>query len=424
MQSRMTRVSRPAKSSRWRARTAFAALTLVASMLVAAQPAFAVDPPANDDFADATELTGTSGTTSGTNVEATAEVGEPTNHAADCCDPDLGDASVWYKWTAPSSGVFAFDTFGSLSSFNADTVLGVYTGSLGALTEVNSNEGFSDDDGGGSFRDSRVVFSATASTTYYIGVSQCCGGPDTFEAPFTLNWAAATRPANDNFASATAISGSSGSLGSQSNFDASREAGELSAHFDLDLGGPSVWYSWQAPSTGGFTFSALGTLHLGGSFAGALAAYTGSLGSLTEVAYDSDGDIAFSATSGMTYAIGVGGCCGYSNGVYPGDTGSFTLAWTDDATPPETSITSTSRGQHSVTFSFTGSDNLTTPANLDFECKIDEEPLASCTSPKTYSAITGGLHTVTVRAVDASGNVDLSPAVATIRAKGSPKTTG
>src|ERR1044071_6634613 len=83
--------------------------------------------PANDRFANAQVITGSSGTVTGSNIGANNENGEP-DHAG-------GPAarSIWYRWTAPTSGPYSFNTFGS--SF--DTVLAVYTGaSVGALTAV------------------------------------------------------------------------------------------------------------------------------------------------------------------------------------------------------------------------------------------------------------------------------------------------
>ena len=70
-----------------------------------------------------------------------------------------GGKSVWWTWTAPSSGSVQIDTIGS--SF--DTILGVYTGSsVSALTTVAS-----DDDSGGNYT-SKVTFNAVAGTTYQI----------------------------------------------------------------------------------------------------------------------------------------------------------------------------------------------------------------------------------------------------------------
>ena len=72
-----------------------------------------------------------------------------------------GGKSVWWTWTAPSSGSVQIDTIGS--SF--DTILGVYTGSsVSSLTTVAS-----DDDSGGNYT-SKVTFNAVAGTVYQIAV--------------------------------------------------------------------------------------------------------------------------------------------------------------------------------------------------------------------------------------------------------------
>jgi hypothetical protein len=57
--------------------------------------------------------------------------------------------------------------------------------------------------------------------------------------------------------------------------------------------------------------------------------------------------------------------------------------------------------------SFTGTDNI---AVLSFACRIDAGGFAPCSSPVTYSALTLGEHRFEVRAADAAGNQDDSPA--------------
>ncbi|HEX8699233.1 MAG TPA: kelch repeat-containing protein, partial [Myxococcaceae bacterium] len=81
-----------------------------------------------------------------------------------------------------------------------------------------------------------------------------------------------------------------------------------------------------------------------------------------------------------------------------------------DVTPPETALASTPSNpstQTSATFTFTGE------AGASFECRLDSGAFSACTSPATYSNLTQGQHTVQVRARDAAGNVDASPASAT-----------
>ena len=122
---------------------------------VASPPAVAA-PPANDDFADAVQLSGDFDfALNQTNSEATKEAGEPEH------DGNEGGASVWYSWTAPEAGDATVDTCDS----NFDTVIAVYIGTdVASLSEVTS-----DDDGcgeGPSFAD----FSAVAGQTYRIAV--------------------------------------------------------------------------------------------------------------------------------------------------------------------------------------------------------------------------------------------------------------
>ena len=126
-------------------------------------------PMTNDYFTNAMVISGSSGTTTGSNYVATKEVGEP-NHAG-----YPGGASVWFRWTAPSSGTVTFNTFGS--SF--DTLLGVYTGTdVSALTQVAAN----DQTPLGNV--SSVTFKATAGTIYRIAVD----GWNNQLGIYTLSW--------------------------------------------------------------------------------------------------------------------------------------------------------------------------------------------------------------------------------------------
>jgi hypothetical protein len=126
--------------------------------------------PANNNFANAQSITGSSGSATGTNVGATKETGEP-NHAG-----NAGGASVWYSWQAPSSGSVTINTSGS----DFDTTLGIYTGSsVGALSETASND---DDPNGG--LTSRATFNAVSGTTYRIAVDGYNGATGNI----TLGW--------------------------------------------------------------------------------------------------------------------------------------------------------------------------------------------------------------------------------------------
>ena len=87
-------------------------------------------------------------------------------------------------------------------------------------------------------------------------------------------------------------------------------------------------------------------------------------------------------------------------------------AWTveppPDTTPPDTSIDSGPAATTSETvasFSFSASE-----AGSSFECALDDAAFAACTSPGNYSGLVLGPHSFQVRAVDAAGNADATPA--------------
>jgi hypothetical protein len=137
-----------------------AATAAFLALLASADAALAAPPP-NDAFAAAQVLTGKRGGVFGTNVGATKELGEP-NHAG-----NQGGASVWYRWTAPRDGQFAFST----RNTDFDTVLGIYTGSdVAALTVVAA-----DDDSGPDGVRSELSFRAAGGTTYHIAIDGFLG---------------------------------------------------------------------------------------------------------------------------------------------------------------------------------------------------------------------------------------------------------
>src|SRR5439155_16004588 len=55
-------------------------------------------------------------------------------------------------------------------------------------------------------------------------------------------------------------------------------------------------------------------------------------------------------------------------------------------------------------------DLASNEAGSTFDCRLDGGPYASCSTPKTYTALADGSHTFDVRATDQAGNVDTSPA--------------
>jgi hypothetical protein len=85
--------------------------------------------------------------------------------------------------------------------------------------------------------------------------------------------------------------------------------------------------------------------------------------------------------------------------------------YTVDATPPNTNITAAPSSPTNATtadFSFTSTEGSST-----FQCQIDGGSFSTCTSPKQYTGLSLGSHTFNVKATDAYGNVDASPATHT-----------
>ncbi|WP_060483756.1 acyltransferase [Pseudomonas sp. NBRC 111123] len=124
-----------------------------------------------DDFSLATTISGEAGIAVGSTERATSQVGE------------LGHVpfskpyhSVWCKWTAPASGLYAFETTGS----DFDTVLAVYAStSMNSMPVIFANDNRSETD-----FTSRGEFKAEQGTTYSIAVDGSQGS----QGAYVLKW--------------------------------------------------------------------------------------------------------------------------------------------------------------------------------------------------------------------------------------------
>jgi len=78
--------------------------------------------------------------------------------------------------------------------------------------------------------------------------------------------------------------------------------------------------------------------------------------------------------------------------------------------PPETAIADVTvkKPKHKATFTFSSPE---VPPNMSvtYQCRLDNGAFQACSSPKTYSHLSGK-HTFSVRAVDQAGHKDASPA--------------
>jgi hypothetical protein len=250
---------------------------MVAFGLIGTQ-AHAIVPPANDNFASATVLPGSSGSVTGTNDGAGTESGEPGH--------PLGPyASVWYSWTAPASGDVTFSTCGS--SF--DTEIGAYDGSaVNALTLITD-----DDDGFDCGNKGEIEFNAQNGTTYHVAVDGFSGDTGSI----SLTWNQTPPPANDNFANAQNLPGHNGTLTGR-NVNATVEFGEPGTP---DGPSNSVWYKVTATQNGNFHVEACDV---------ELAAFSGTaLNNLQELASADSTNfctgIDFAMTNTQTYYIAV-----------------------------------------------------------------------------------------------------------------------
>ena len=88
-----------------------------------------------------------------------------------------------------------------------------------------------------------------------------------------------------------------------------------------------------------------------------------------------------------------------------------TYAWVIDTAAPNTSITSGptgTTGDATPTFEFDSNEDPVT-----YECKVETGSFANCTSPFTTARLADGVHTFSVRAIDAAGSPDPTPATRT-----------
>ena len=234
-------------------------LTLLCLLVVAGSlpvsPAGAAPPP-NDNFADATEITGLPAEATGSTVDATRELDEP--------PPD--GPSVWFKWTAPTAGGITL-TAGGCSAPFVDSVPIGDNWAVFLKSPVFGLVGLPN------------PFHAEVGRTYWIAVSTPPYNPA--DPDFCVRLLPG--PANDEFAAATPLIG----FPVSATYDLSRESGVSVGESTIEPGEPdhggvgpaspplpgSVWYSWTATADGPV---AVRLCSLFGDFpAGAFAVYTG-----------------------------------------------------------------------------------------------------------------------------------------------------
>jgi hypothetical protein len=98
-----------------------------------------------------------------------------------------------------------------------------------------------------------------------------------------------------------------------------------------------------------------------------------------------------------------------------------TASWSVDTVAPDTSITS---GPSGATASASASFAFTATEPASFECRLDSgSKWTHCASPESYGDLADGNHSFEVRAKDALGNTDASPASASFNVDTQPPNT-
>jgi hypothetical protein len=217
---------------------------------------------ANDNFAEATTITGETPSVSGDTSGISYEVDEPIPD--DVEDPGYSIGSLWYKWTAPKDGTFML----SVPADNIVPVVAVYTGTaVNSLTEITHNTEIWN-------WINFVQFDVTEGTSYKIQII------DWYDDGSTFDLSGAYVPANDLFANALLIDEEEFSDIQGDNSLCTIEAGEDTAFHEYR----TMWFEWVAPSSGHFAIDTLGS-----EIDTRLGIYTGaSISSLTIVSENDD----------------------------------------------------------------------------------------------------------------------------------------
>ena len=270
-------------------RITLAVVVGIAALLV---PGTAVAaPPANDDFANAVDVSALPFSESVNIVEATHfEIGEQSQCSI--------ASTVWYSYTPSSDEILRISPSGS-NFFGV--VLNVYrqAGSgLGGLSFVGCSQWNTD-----------LTLAAQAGVTYYIQAGRLSWySPGTLQVGISV----IPPPSNDDFANAEVI----GSLRFSDTTDTSAGTGESgepnpSCNTTGQLAG-SIWYRYTPPADGWVSASAFGS-----NATTAWAAYTGdALGSLSEAACRThSGRMTFAVEGGQMYTFLVGTLFGVKGNV-------------------------------------------------------------------------------------------------------------
>jgi hypothetical protein len=247
--------------------------------------------PVNDDFDNALVI----GSLPFADMQDTRVTFPATDDPSSTCET-VPAATVWYRYTPPTTGMVRLSTLGS----SYDTILTVYTGTRGSLTQVGCNDQVT-----GTIT-SLLTLRMTAGTTYHIMLGGDFGSVGDLR--FSAQDVTGLVPVNDDFDNAIPVVRVR-FLDRQDN-RVNFPAPDDPVTCDPNVGG-TIWYRYIAPADGTATFSTFGS-----NIDTILALYTGTRGNLTQVACNDDGGsgvtslVTLNVTAGVTYYVLIGGDAG------------------------------------------------------------------------------------------------------------------
>lgn len=411
--------------------TALFVLALLASLTL---PVAASAAPLNDKFASRQILPagfpgGTPIEVTGSNVEAGKEEGEYI--------PGMSPAghSVWFEWEATGDGWVSVGVCDS----DFPAIIGVYTGAdVKTLTPVAEGNGSEGPDC--PYQSRQYSFPAASGAKYVIAVDGNNfhlpeSPPPVTEGEFELVIEETPVPPNDDFENATELAGQVyEEPGGDRTYFANARGFNWTA--TIEHGEPqettsdaSVWYSLTAPEEGIYSFSAPCCQ---AAFQLILDIYRGdAVDGLTPVAVGEQFPKVH-LTAGETVRIRVAGPIEEGSEVLPvaffdfnvgailpkADTQTLNpfevVPRPPDTLAPETRISKRYLAVGKARFWF-GSNEAG-----GFLCRLDKGEFKPCGSPRAYKRLKAGRHTFKVKAVDAAGNVDPTPAVARFKTTAPP----
>lgn len=404
-------------------------------LVLLAFPAAASAAPLNDKFASR-QILGP-GFPGGLPVEVTADNVEAGKEEGEYV-PGMSPAghSVWFEWEATGDGWVSVGVCDS----DFPALIGVSTGAdVKTLTPVAEGNGSEGPDC--PYQGRQYSFPAASGIRYVIAVDGNDfhlpeSPPPVTEGEFELVIEETPAPPNDDFENATEIAGQvyEEPGGDRTyfadargfNWTATIEHGEPQG----TTSGASVWYSMTAPEEAIYNFT---PPCCQAAFQLILDVYRGdAVDGLTPLAVGERFPKVHLA-AGETVRIRVAGPIEEGSEVLPVanfdfDVGAIlpkpaietsnpfeAVPRPPDAVAPETTIAKRSITVAKAKFWFGANEAA------GFLCRLDKGRFKPCGSPRAYKRLKAGRHTFRVKAVDAAGNVDPTPALARFKSAPRPR---